>query len=109
MSLTNLSQNVIVASLGTICLGLLIREWLSLRASWTELTARGQLFTSLMFLSLMTIILFALQWALALGFVRAIATDMVLDDTSIYRADSLDALDAMEEEPTRRVSESDTR
>jgi len=109
MTLTALSQNVIVAFLGSICLALLINEWLSLKVSWTELTVRGQLLTSLIFLSLLTFLLFALQWVLVLSFARAIETDMELDTTSTSRADSIDALDDMPVNLTRRKSESVTR
>lgn len=109
MSLTSLSQNVAVAFLGSICLGLLISEWLSLKASWTELTARGQLLTSLTFLSLATFLLFALQWVLVLSFGRAIAMDMELEATSISAPDNIDVLDGHLVDHTPSPSESDTK
>lgn len=109
MSLTSLSQNVAVAFLGSICLALLINEWLSLKASWTELTARGQLLTSLTFLFLATFLLCALQWVLVLSFGRAIATDMELDTTSTFSPDNIDVLDGHLVDHTPSQNESDTK
>lgn len=77
----------------SISLALLISEWRSLRASWTELEASGQLSKNVTFLLLLTFSLSLVHWALVLCLSRDIGEDTEQDGMSDSRADNGDAPD----------------
>src|SRR4029450_8936370 len=91
MSSTNWFLNLTAAFLANISLALLIREWLSLKESWTVLEAADQQWKALICLSSVTFLLLLLHWVLVLTFVRDIDEGMVLATTYPSRPELITA------------------